>query len=47
MESMERALSTDTLDLINKNSILFLNETWMTENKYQDLFPEKTTLPFS
>ena len=23
--------------------IPFLNETWMTENKYQDLFPEKTT----
>ena len=40
---MERALSTDTWDLLSKNSILFLSETWMTENKYQDLFPEKTT----
>ena len=41
--SMERTLSTDTWDLLNKNSFLFLSETWMTEQKYQDLFPEKTT----
>ena len=33
--SMERTLSTGTWDLLN-------SETWMTENKYQDLFPEKT-----
>ena len=45
--SMERTLSNETWDLLNKNSILFLSETWMTEKKYQDLFPEKTTLPFS
>ena len=40
---MERTLSNETWDLLNKNSILFLSETWMTENKYEDLLPEKTT----
>ena len=35
--SMERTLSNDTWDLLNKNSFLFLSETWMTEHKYRPI----------